>query len=218
MRNTENRFERDIQRFEEQDKNDLPRKDAVLFVGSSSFTLWRTLEQDFGGIEVINRGFGGALFSDVIHFAHRIVISYLPRIIVVCAGSRDLHSNGAGSEDGLRLFKTFRKMVRAELPEVKICYVSMKPSITKWETIHLDEEANRLIEEYADKTPGVEFIDIWLPMFAESSPPPKEYFQPDLNHPSHAGYTLWAKVIRPFIEWRIANMEWRNRPFHRGAS
>ena len=200
MRNTENHFERDIQRFEEQDKNDPPRKGAVLFVGSSSFTLWRTLEQDFVGLDVINRGFGGALFSDVIHFAYRIVIPYRPRVIVVYAGSRDLHNNGAGPEELLELFTTFRKMVRAELPDVKICYVSMKPSIAKWATIQLDREANRLIEEYADRTPGVEFVDIWAPLVAESSPPPNKYFQPDLNHPSHEGYKLWAKVIRQFIE------------------
>ena len=200
MQKAENRFEKDIQRFEEQDKKDQPPKGAVLFIGSSSIRLWRTLERDFAGIPVINRGFGGALFSDVIDFSDRIVVPYQPNTIVIYAGSRDLRINGCGPEEVLRRFRQFREMVRAELPDTRICYVSMKPSIGKWKTIHLDEEANRLIEEYSRKTAGVEFIDIWSPMVAESSPPPKKYFQPDLNHPSQEGYKLWAKAIRPFIE------------------
>lgn len=199
MQETGNRFEKDIQKSEELDTNLQPQKDAVLFVGSSSIRRWRTLEQDFAGINVINRGFGGALFSDVIHFFDRIVTPYQPRVIVVYAGSRDLRSNGDGPEEVLGVFKKFQGMVGAELPETRTCYVSMKPSIKKWNTIHLDREANRLIEDYSKKTPRVEFSDIWLPMVAESSPPPKKYFAPDLNHPSHEGYKLWAKVIRPFI-------------------
>ena len=200
MQETENPFEIDIREFEEQDKNDQPPKGAVLFVGSSSFRLWRTLEQDFAGIPVSNRGFGGALFSDVNHFFDRIVAPCQPNIVVVYAGSRDLRINGCGPEEVLRMLVEFRELVAAALPETRICYVSMKPSIGKWETIHLDRETNRLIEAYAKKTAGVAFIDIWSPMVTESSPPPEKYFRPDLNHPSQEGCQLWAKVIRPFIE------------------
>ena len=95
MQVTENRFERDIQEFEAQDKENYPPEGAVLFTGSSSIKRWHSLEQDFAGIKVINRGFGGALFSDVIHFLDRIVIPYQPSAIVIYAGSHDLH-HGAG--------------------------------------------------------------------------------------------------------------------------
>ena len=198
----ENRFEAEIQRFEEADKVNPPPKDAVLFIGSSSIRFWKTLEQDFPGIEVINRGFGGAQFSDVIHFLDRVVIPYQPRAIVIYAGSHDLRREGGGPGEVLKMFTEFREAVQAKLPRTRICYISMKPSIQKWETIHLDREANRLIKEYCEKTPGVQFIDIWTPMVVKSSPPPGKYFKPDLNHPSSEGYRLWASVIRPFIELR----------------
>jgi len=198
----ENRFEQSIQEFEKADKVTPPPKGAVLFIGSSSIRFWETLEQDFYGIEVINRGFGGAQFRDVIHFLDRVVTPYQPRAIVIYAGSHDLRRKGGGPGEVLKMFTAFREAVRAKLPRTRVCYISMKPSIMKWETIHLDKEANRLIREYCEKTPDAHFIDIWTPMVVESSPPPERYFKPDLNHPSTEAYKLWASVIRPFIEPR----------------
>ncbi len=196
----ENRFEPEIQKFERQDKGQPPVKNAVLFTGSSSIRLWTTLAEDFAGIEVLNRGFGGSEFGDLLHFFDRIITPYQPRVIVVYAGSHDLHRSHGGPQEVLDRLKAFRDKVRAELPETKILYISMKPSIKKWKTIDLDREANRLIQAYTEETPGIEFIDIWSPMVAESAPPPARYFKPDLNHPSREGYQLWASVIRPHLE------------------
>lgn len=199
MQPTENRFEKDIQKFEAMDRENPPAKGAVLFVGSSSIRLWDSLKEYFAGIDVIQRGFGGAEFGDVMHFFDRIVTPYAPRVIVVYAGSLDLRREGGGPEVVLAQFEAFCKAVKDKLPMTKVCYISMKPSISKWDTIHLDKEANRLIADYANKTPNVDFIDIWAPMVAEGEPPPEKYFIPDLNHPSVEAYRLWAQVIRPFI-------------------
>jgi lysophospholipase L1-like esterase len=195
----ESRFEKDIQAFEKQDQTDPPPKNAVLFWGSSSFRLWHTLKEDLSNLPIINRGFGGAPLRDLIHFMDRIVIPHQPQIVVVYGGSIDLHDLGCSPEQVLDLFKQFKNALHTKLPKTKICYISMKPSISKWNTIHLDQEANRLIAEYAGKTNLVEFVDIWTPMTQGNTPPPKDYFLPDLNHPNHSAYKLWAKIIRPFI-------------------
>jgi lysophospholipase L1-like esterase len=196
----EHRFENEIVEFERRDSTHQPPRDGILFVGSSSIRRWTSLEKDFPGLPVINRGFGGAEFGDVIHYLERIVIPYRPRVIVVYAGSHDVRRAGGGPEKVLQMFQSFCAAVHARLPATKVCYLSMKPSIAKWKTIELDREANRLIEQFATVTTNVEFIDIWTPMVAESSPPPQDYFAPDLNHPSLSAYRLWAKTIRPYIE------------------
>ena len=49
------------------DKKDFPPKNAVLFVGSSSFRGWKTLKEDMEGMTVINRGFGGSTFPDLLN-------------------------------------------------------------------------------------------------------------------------------------------------------
>jgi len=194
------KFEKDIQAFEKQDQQNPPPKNAILFWGSSSFRLWHTIHEDLPNLPIINRGFGGAPFRDLIHFMDRIVIPYQPRIIVVYGGSIDIHNHGNTPEQVLDMFKHFKSAVHYKLPQTKICYLSMKPSISKWDTIQLDQKTNQLIAEYAEQTDLVEFIDIWTPMIQDSEPPPKYYFLPDLNHPNHTAYKLWAKVIRPFLD------------------
>lgn len=196
---TPNRFEADIQRFEAQDRLNSPPPNGVLFVGSSSFRLWETLREDFAGVEVINRGFGGAMLRDVLDFMPRIVLPYRPRIVILYAGSIDLHQGDAQPAQILKMFQEFQQTIHAQLPTTQVYFLSMKPSIAKWDDIALDRTTNALIADFVTTVPHTGFIDIWAPMVAESRPPPARYFQPDRNHLNREGYKLWADVIRPFI-------------------
>lgn len=195
----DHRFEKDIQAFEQQDRITPPPQNAILFWGSSSFRLWHTLHEDLPNLPIINRGFGGARLSDLIYFMDRIVIPYQPRTLVIYGGSLDIHGSDKSPDHVLNLFKQFKEKVHTHLPQTKICYISMKPSISKWDSIQLDRETNHLISDYAQKTDRVEYIDIWTPMTQDSSPPPATLFLPDLNHVNHTAYKMWAQTIRPFI-------------------
>src|SRR5687768_181547 len=59
------RFEREIIHFEEIDRAAMPASGGILFVGSSSIRLWKTLAQDMAPLPVLNRGFGGATIGEV---------------------------------------------------------------------------------------------------------------------------------------------------------
>ena len=59
-------FYEDIQAFKKQDKDSMPPKKAILFVGSSSFTKWTDVQDYFPKHTIINRGFGGSTLEDVI--------------------------------------------------------------------------------------------------------------------------------------------------------
>src|SRR5580658_8508144 len=84
------KWEREIAAFEQTDRTTPPPKGAVLFVGSSTIRLWTTLAQDFPGVPVINRGFGGSEVVDSTHFADRIIFPYEPRMIFFRAGGNDI--------------------------------------------------------------------------------------------------------------------------------
>ena len=99
-----NRWEKEIQVFEDWDRKNTYPHNAVLFVGSSSIRLWNTREC-FPQLPVLNRGFGGAQIVDINHFAERIVLPYKPDIIVFFAGGNDI-SEGKTSLEVLTDFKS----------------------------------------------------------------------------------------------------------------
>ena len=123
-------FENEIKAFEQSDKTNPPPKDAVLFVGSSSIRLWKTLEQDMPGMKVINRGFGGSQVEHSVRYADRIVLPYRPKLIVFYAGDNDIAA-GKTPNRVLEDFKAFVAKVKTALPNTKILYVSIRPSVAR---------------------------------------------------------------------------------------
>lgn len=92
-----NRYEAAIEQFERRDAEKAPSPDDTLFVGSSTFTKWTSLEADLAEFHAVNRGFGGATIGEINHFAPRYVITARPKRIVFYAGTNDigeLHHNG----------------------------------------------------------------------------------------------------------------------------
>ena len=53
-------WEPEIAAFDAADRRNPPPRAAILFIGSSTIRLWKTLAQDFPDHKVINRGFGGS--------------------------------------------------------------------------------------------------------------------------------------------------------------
>jgi len=58
------RWSEEISQLTQGDRTNPPAPGGIVFVGSSSIRLWSTLKQDFPGLNVINRGFGGSQLED----------------------------------------------------------------------------------------------------------------------------------------------------------
>ena len=67
------KWEKDIIKLENLDKSKKQNKDAILFIGSSSIRLWRSIKKDLAPYESIKRAYGGARYTDLIHFTERLV-------------------------------------------------------------------------------------------------------------------------------------------------
>ena len=62
-------FWQDIQNFKKLDLENPPAKNAILLVGSSSFTKWTDVANYFPDKTIINRGFGGSRLTDLNYYA-----------------------------------------------------------------------------------------------------------------------------------------------------
>ncbi|HWN93423.1 MAG TPA: SGNH/GDSL hydrolase family protein [Methylomirabilota bacterium] len=192
--NKTNSFEKDILAFEASDKTNPPPKQAVLFIGSSSIRMWKTLAQDFPEYRVINRGFGGSQIADSVRYAHRIVIPYEPRVIVFYAGGNDINS-GKSAEIVFDDFKHFVSKVREQLPRTKIVYISVAPNPARWAQMDRVREANRLIRNYAANETGLSFIDVHPHMLGEDGQPQPDIYLPDRLHMNEKGYAIWKRIV-----------------------
>lgn len=197
------RFDEAIEAFEAADRKSMPDKGKVLFLGSSSIRRWDTATA-FPGIDSINRGFGGSQTSDCIHFFDRIVKPYEPSVIVFYEGDNDINA-GKTVEQVFEDFQTFTAMVRKELPQTKIVYIPIKPSIKRAQLWPLMDLVNQLARVRSQKSDYLYYADIATPMLATGMPPSKSLFADDGLHLSDEGNAMWAGVIRPVLEKALAD-------------
>ena len=186
------RWEPAIQKFEKQDAKSPPPKHANLFVGSSSIRMW-SLEESFPEFDVINRGFGGSQTADSVHFADRLVIKHAPAVVLLYAGDNDIAA-GKDAEEVFEDYKAFVAKVHAALPETKIGYIAIKPSIARWNLV------DALIKAETEKNDLLEFIDIDPLMLNDEGEPRQDFLLDDGLHLTKEGYKVWADVVRPHLK------------------
>ncbi len=187
-----------IAAFAKQDEQEAPPADGVLFVGSSSIRLW-DLKKSFPDLPTINRGFGGSQICDATHYADQLVVKHRPRVVVFYAGDNDIAA-GKSAEQVHRDFLAFVEKVRKALPEVRIIFVSIKPSVARWKLADEIRKANALIREEASDEKMLVFVDVWGEMLGDDGLPRKELLRDDGLHLSDAGYAVWTKLLRPHLE------------------
>jgi lysophospholipase L1-like esterase len=191
-------WEPDIAQFEAQDRASPPRPGSIVFVGSSSIRMWTTLDRDFPGVPVLNRGFGGSEAGDVAQFAERIVVPYKPPVVVFYAGDNDLAA-GKTPAQVLTAFQSFVATMHRDLPATRIVFVSIKPSIARWSIVDQMRAANQLVRDYVRTDNRLSYVDVFTPMLDASGQPRRELYIEDGLHMTPAGYAIWRDLIAPAI-------------------
>jgi lysophospholipase L1-like esterase len=176
-----------------------PDSNGVLFVGSSTIRLWRNLAEDFREQPVvINRGFGGSTLADCEHFARQLVLQYRPARVLIYAGDNDL-AMGRSPAQLVETFARFTAAIRAELPQTRIAYISIKPSPSRAALLPAIRETNRLIADHLRQLDNADYIDTHTAMLTPDGQPRPELFLPDMLHMNASGYALWQSVIAPYL-------------------
>lgn len=195
---TWHRWEDEIRRYEAIDRQHPPPTGAVLFIGSSSISLWDGLAADLPGVPVLNRGFGGAQVRDVTFFIDRIVTPYRPRTIVFYAGDNDVGEGRSPAQVTADVME-FLHQARKRLPDVRFVFVSIKPSPVRAHRLPAIQETNRLIRGFLARLDGTTYIDIHTPMLQANNRIRTQLFREDGLHMNASGYALWREIIGPHI-------------------
>ncbi len=196
------RFDKEIAAFQHWDKKNSVMDSVVLFVGSSSIRMWETA-LFFPGFRVVNRGFGGAHFSDVNYYFDKIVAPYDARVIVVYAGDNDV-AGEKPAEQVLCDFKKFCAKTDKTHRGVSIIYIPIKPSLARWELWPVMQKANRMIEQHCQSEARLFYADTATPMLGENGEPMPELLLEDGLHMTGKGYRVWTEVVLPVIRRALA--------------
>lgn len=195
-RTQQDKWAKEMAAFEEQDKKD-PAIGGIVFVGSSSIRLW-DLEKSFPEMPVLNRGFGGSEIPDSVAHADLLVIRHKPRTVIFYAGDNDI-ANGRSPQQVFEDYKAFVTKVRAALPDTRIAFIGIKPSIQRWAMIDKIRAANALVRTFAERDDKLGYIDVDGPMLGWDEKPRKELFIADGLHMTPKGYEIWTNLVRPFL-------------------
>jgi para-nitrobenzyl esterase len=205
-----NPFQPEIDAFAKADKINMPDKGKILFAGSSSFRLWKDVNDYFPGKPILNRGFGGATLLDLIQYSKETIIQYKPKQIFIYCGENDIADNDTVKpKDVFNRFKKLYSILRTQLPaSTPIVFLSLKPSIARWSMHEKMAASNELIKSFIHTQKNIQFLDVYSKMLDTDGTPFKDIFIEDNLHMNANGYKIWQKLMAPLLlsdEKPIAN-------------
>lgn len=193
-------FWNEIKAFQKQDSITPPPKNPVVFVGSSSFTMWRGVQDSFPSHTIINRGFGGSALPDVIRYREETILKYNPKQVLIYVGENDFTlSDSVSAQHVFERFKTLYQHIREFYPKIPIAYISIKPSPSRQHLMLKMVKANELIENFLCNQKNAAFIDVFHLMTDAYGEPLKDIFIQDNLHMNAKGYAIWTKAIEPYL-------------------
>jgi lysophospholipase L1-like esterase len=192
------RFAKEIAIFAEQDAE----KGGIVFTGSSSIRRWTTLKEDFPGLPVLNRGFGGSVANDLIVYADTAVFRHEPKLLVTYTGSNDLNAK-LTVQEAFEDYTKFLSLVHERLPKTRVILTSVKISIKRLSQIPQVHELNAKLSAWAAGKDWVRYLDCHSYLADAQGQPIREYYVDDLLHLSPAGYAKWTQTLTPVLkeEW-----------------
>ncbi len=170
----------------------------VIFIGSSSIRMWKTLDQDFPELPILNHGFGGSEYSDLILHQEQLIEEFEPSMVVVYAGDNDI-ANGKEPLAVAEEAEVFVDGLRRIANGAPVIVMSAKPSIARWELKEKYIELNSRLDTLVSAMEHAVFVDVWAPMLNRKGEVNKNLFIEDGLHMNEKGYEIWKNALKPFL-------------------
>lgn len=190
-------YEDEVKRLEHIRKT-LPQKPTDVFYGSSSIRMWETLKEDFPEANTLNFGFGGSTLAACAWYFSRVMKEIEATSFVIYAGDNDL-GDGRHPEEVFNSFKLLVIQVREMYGNIPIAFISIKPSIRRWDINDSINYTNKIVKEEIGRRndENLHFVDIHDKMILNGYPD-QSYFLDDNLHLSQKGYELWKTALKEY--------------------
>lgn len=193
-------FINEIKAFRRADSTSMPPQNAILLIGSSSFTNWKDVAKYFPEHTIINRGFGGSSLPHMTMYAEDIIFKYNPKQILIYCGENDLTGGPSITADTIfNRVKKLHQLIRSRYKKVPIAYISMKPSPSREKYLETMQKGNALIKAFMEHEKRSSYIDVYSSMLDANGKILTNIFLSDKLHMNAEGYKIWQGVIAPYL-------------------
>jgi hypothetical protein len=191
------RWEDDIKKLEARDESEPDPVDAILFIGSSSIRRWQDLAIDMTPYRTIQRGYGGAKFSDLAVYAERLICPHDYRAVVIFVGNDVSGKPTDHTPDQVeQLVRHVVGVAQRHRPQSPVLLIEVTPTEKRWAVWPKVREVNARLREIALATPHTYFLPTAGHMLRPEGTPRIELFVEDKLHLNRQGYGLWSELIR----------------------
>lgn len=174
---------------------------AVLFLGSSSIRMWKSISEDIAPIKPIRRGYGGAKYCDLAIYTPALVRGLQFKAAAIFIGNDITGSqHDKTPEEVARLSRIVIQAVRSEVSDVPILLISVTATPSRFKHWPRIREVNRALENLARSERNVSFLETQSHYLNEKQEPKPEYFVKDMLHQNEAGYKVWGGLVRDRLE------------------
>lgn len=179
-----------------------PAPGGIVFTGSSSIRLWPHLDEDFPGLPVLNRGFGGSVANDLIVYFETLITRNEPKLIVVYTGGNDLHEK-LSVDEALNDYTAFLKMAHDRFPQIRVILTSVKIAPSRALEIPSVNELNTRLQAWCTDKDWLRYVDSTSCLADPQGQPTVSYYREDRLHLNDTGYAQWKSILDPILreEW-----------------
>ena len=177
------------------------KRHAVVLAGDSLVGGWKTVDQDFPGVKVANRGIGGDVSRGLLFRWKEDVLDLNPKAVVVLIGTNDLsaHQSPGDTAGNIAMLLDAVSAYDPALPVI-LCTLpprdNPKAPITNAALLDL----NRRIEALATGRQNVAVLDLYRIFATTDGRPDERYFQNDRLHLNAVAYARFHDSLMPMLE------------------
>ncbi len=171
----------------------------VLFYGSSTFGIWKTIEEEFKAYKAINAGFGGSTSDEALFHYERVAKPFAPEVVVWYYGDNEPVCSYT-VEESKELFLATWERFRADFPGVKIITIATKTSFARDEYKDFVKELNAWQKEIATKLPYLTYIETADICKDEKGEYIFDHYLDDKLHFGPNGYKILAVRLREALD------------------
>ncbi|MEI6526524.1 MAG: GDSL-type esterase/lipase family protein [Planctomycetota bacterium] len=173
----------------------------TLLLGSSSFRLWETFEQDLAPLKVVKRAYGGARYRDLAIYTPELIHGLkFSKAVVFIANDITGKDDDSDPQTVSKLARLVIAQLRHEQPNVQIYLLPVTPTPVRYKYWPRIQVTNSMLRKIAESTPGVYYIPTAYAFLDRDGHPRAELFKSDRLHLNDDGYHVWSKIILGALE------------------